>query len=33
MPGPYGATDGGKVGDAGRVRGRHIRRPYGWAVG
>ena len=27
MPGPYGATDG-KVGDAGRVRGRHICRPY-----
>ena len=23
----------GKVGDAGRVRGRHICRPYGWAVG
>ena len=32
MPGPYGATDG-KVGDAGRVCGRHICRPYGWAVG
>ena len=27
MPGPYGATDG-KVGDAGRVRGRYICRPY-----
>ena len=28
MPGPYGATEWGKVGDAGRVRGRHVCRPY-----
>ena len=34
MPGPYrrGETEG-KVGDSGRVRGRHVCRPYGWAVG
>ena len=28
MPGPYRGTE-----DSGRVRGRHVCRPYGWAVG
>ncbi len=27
MPGPYRGTEG-KVGDSGRVRGRHVCRPY-----
>ena len=31
MPGPYRETEG-NVGDSGRVRGRHVCRPYGWAV-
>ena len=31
MPGPYRGTEG-KVSDSGRVRGRHISRPYGWAA-
>ena len=32
MPGPYRGTEG-KVGDSAVVRGRHVCRPYGWAVG
>ena len=28
MPGPYGVVES-KVGDAGRVRGRHVCRPCG----
>ena len=31
MPGPYRGTEG-KIGDSGRVRGRHVCRPYGWAA-
>ena len=31
MPGPYRVAVG-EVGGIGKVRGRHICRPYGWAV-
>ena len=32
MPGPYRVAEG-EVGGIGKVRGRHVCRPYGWAVG
>ena len=32
MPGPYGVVVG-EVGGIGKVHGRHVCRPYGWAVG
>ena len=31
MPGPYGVAVG-EVGGIGKVRGRHVCRPYGWTV-
>ena len=32
MPGPYRGVEG-EVGGIGKMRGRHVCRPYGWAVG
>ena len=31
MPGPYGVAVG-ELGGIGKVRGRHVCRPYGWVV-